>query len=139
MPIQIPIKGHRMDQNNHLSLLSTRLSKKVFFKLLNGITHGAIKVNDVNSSYVFGNEKERDDSIAAITINTPKAYKAMLMGGSVGAGASYIDGDWDTDDLQKLIELIIKNDSLFNNIESPIARLFSFIRTIVPHQHSTFG
>ncbi|HHS8254754.1 TPA: hypothetical protein ACTTVN_003529 [Legionella anisa] len=119
-----------MDQNNHLSTLSITLSKKVFFKLLNGITYGAIKVNDASSSYVFGNEKEKDDSIASITINNPKAYKAILMGGSVGAGSSYIDGDWDTDNLQKLIELIIKNDSLFNNIESPIARLFSLMRTI---------
>ncbi|HHT0605613.1 TPA: class I SAM-dependent methyltransferase [Legionella anisa] len=119
-----------MDLNNNSSTLGTRLSKKVFFKLLNGITHGAIKVNNVHGSHVFGNEKEKNDSIATININNPKTYKAILMGGSVGAGASYIDGDWDTDDLQKLIELIIKNDSLFNNIESPFARLVSLIRTI---------
>ncbi|WP_454784673.1 class I SAM-dependent methyltransferase [Legionella sp. WA2024007413] len=121
-----------MDQNKYLSTQSkvTRLSKKVFFKLLNSISYGAIKVNDANGSYVFGNQKEKEDSIATITINHPKAYKSILMGGSVGAGASYIDGVWDADNLQKLIAIIIKNDSLFNNIESPIARLFSFIRTI---------
>lgn len=130
MLIQAQIKGRLMDKNNHQSTQSARLSKKVFFKLLNGITHGTIKVNDVNGSYVFGNENEKNDSIASITINNPKAYKAILVGGSVGAGASYIAGDWDTDDLQKLIEIIIKNDSLFNNIESPIARLFNLIRTI---------
>ncbi len=130
MRIQAPIKGHQMGQNNHLSTLSIKLSKKIFFKLLNSITYGTIIVNDANGSYVFGNLEEKNDSIATITINNPKAYKAILMGGSVGAGASYIDGDWDTNDLQKLIELIIKNDSLFNNIESPIARFFSLIRTI---------
>lgn len=130
MHIHALIKGPRMDQNNHLATLSTRLSKNVFFKLLNAITEGAIKVKDTHGSYVFGNEKEKNDSIATITIKNPKAYKSILIGGSVGAGASYIDGDWDTDDLQKLIELIIKNDSLFNNIESPIARLFSLMRTI---------
>ncbi|KTD40534.1 SAM-dependent methyltransferase [Legionella parisiensis] len=119
-----------MGQNNHLSTLSTGLSKKLFFKLLNGITYGSIKVNDVNGSFVFGNEKDKNDSIATININNPKAYKSILMGGSIGAGASYINGDWDTDDLKKLIELIIKNDFLFNNIESPISRLFSLIRTI---------
>lgn len=124
MHIQALIKGHRMDKNNHLATQGSRLSKKIFFTLLNGITHGSIKVHDVNGSYVFGNEKEKNDSIANITINHPKAYKSILMEGSVGAGASYIDGYWDTDDLQKLIAMIIKNDALFNQIESPIARFF---------------
>ena len=130
MHIRALTKGHRMDKNNHLATQGSGLSKKIFFKLLNGITHGSIQVHDVNGSYVFGNEKEKNDSIANITINHPKAYKSILMEGSVGAGASYIDGYWDTDDLQKLITMIIKNDALFNQIESPIARFFSFMRTI---------
>lgn len=130
MRIQELIKGHPMIQNNNISTFSTIIFKKIFFKLLKNIAHGAIKVNDKNDSYVFGNQKDKNNSTVSITINNPKAYKAIIMEGSVGAGASYIDGDWDTDDLQKLIELIIKNDSLFKNIESPISRLFSFIRTI---------
>lgn len=130
MHIQAQIKGHKMDQNNYLSSVSERFCKKVFFNLLNGITHGSIQVTDQESSYSFGQEQEKNDLIAAININNSSAYRAILMGGSIGAGKSYIDGDWDTDDLQKLITLFIKNDSLFNNIESPIARLSSLIRTI---------
>ncbi len=120
-----------MNKNNpHSSPMSARLSKKIFFKLLNGITHGVIKLDDNEGHYVFGHQKEKDDLIATITIKHPSAYRTILLGGSVGAGKSYIDGEWDTDNLQRLIELIIKNDSLFNNIESPIARLFSLMRTI---------
>jgi len=52
------------------------------------------------------------------------------MGGSVGAGTSYIEGHWHTDDLQKLITIFIKNESLFNRIEGPIARFRGFMRTI---------
>jgi len=130
MHIQDLEKGNTMIQNNQSSSLSTKIAKNIFLKLLNSIAYGIIKVTDMNGSYVFGNTKDKSDANVSITINNPKAYKAILMEGSVGAGASYIDGDWDTDNLQKLIEIIIKNDSIFNNIESPISRLFSFIRTI---------
>jgi cyclopropane-fatty-acyl-phospholipid synthase len=119
-----------MDQNNYLSTLSVKFSKKIFFELLKGITHGAIEVKDHEGRYVFGHEQEKNDLMATLTINHPSAYRAILLGGSVGAGKSYIDGDWDTDNLQKLITLFIKNDSLFNNIESPIARVFSLMRTL---------
>ncbi|MCW8471572.1 cyclopropane-fatty-acyl-phospholipid synthase family protein [Fluoribacter gormanii] len=130
MPTHDQIKGHSMNQNNYLSTLSVRFCKKIFFKLLNGITHGAVEVNDHESRYVFGHEQEKNDLTPTININNPNAYRAILLGGSVGAGKSYIDGNWDTNDLQKLITLFIKNDSLFNNIESPIARFFNLMRTI---------
>ncbi|WP_133137616.1 SAM-dependent methyltransferase [Legionella rowbothamii] len=119
-----------MTQNNYLSALNARLCKKIFLRLLNGITHGRIEVNDYEGSYIFGQEHKEDALTATIVINNPNAYRTILLEGSVGAGKSYIDGDWDTGDLQKLITLFIKNDSLFNNIESPIARFFSLMRTV---------
>lgn len=130
MRIQAQIKGQKMDQNNFLSTLSVRFCKKIVFKLLNNITHGTIEVNDHESSHAFGHEDEKSDLIATLSINNPNAYRAILLGGSVGAGKSYIDGDWDTDCLQKLITVFIKNDALFNKIETPIARLSSLMRTI---------
>ncbi|KTD32932.1 cyclopropane-fatty-acyl-phospholipid synthase [Legionella nautarum] len=130
MLIQTKTKGYRMDQNNYLSSLGVKFYKKIFFNLLNSISHGTIKVYDHGSSYVFGHEQEKNDLIVTITINNPGTYRAIVLGGSVGAGKSYIDGDWDTDNLQNLITIFIKNDSIFENIESPIARFFSLIRTI---------
>ena len=119
-----------MDESNDLYSLSARFCKKIFLNLLDDITYGFIEIQDHESSYAFGREDEKNDLFASITINNPSAYKAIVLGGSVGAGKSYIDGDWDSDDLQKLITLFIKNESVFNNIESPIARFLGFIRTI---------
>lgn len=130
MRIQDRIKGNRMDLNNYLSTLSVGFYKKIFLKLLNDITHGRIEVYDHGRSYAFGHEQGKNDLIATITINDPRAYRAILLGGSIGAGKSYINGYWDTDNLQKLIEIFLRNDSLFNNLESPVARLFSLMRRI---------
>jgi len=105
------------------------LSKKIVLNLFKKIQQGTIHVNDAEASYVFGDTGSTNGQRATITINHPQAYKKILLEGSLGAGKSYIDGDWHSDDLKQLIELFIANDSLFNNMEGPAARFFSWVRT----------
>lgn len=117
-----------MVENNELNVKRRDgLSKKIILNLLKRIQKGTIHLKDGDENYVFG---EVNGQKATINIIHPRAYKKILLEGSVGAGKSYIDGDWNTDDLQKLIELFIKNDALFNNIESPFARFLSLMRKI---------
>lgn len=106
------------------------LSKKIILNVLKKIQQGTIQLNDGDENYVFRDINGFDQPSATLDIIHPRAYKKILLKGSVGAGKSYIDGDWNTDNLQKLIELFIKNDALFNNIESPLAHFLSWIRTI---------
>ena len=106
------------------------LSKKIILNVLKKIQQGTIQLNDGDEHYVFRDMNELERPSASLNIIHPRAYKKILLEGSVGAGKSYIDGDWNTDNLQKLIELFIKNDALFNNIESPLARFLSWTRTI---------
>ncbi|MBA2648156.1 MAG: class I SAM-dependent methyltransferase [Legionella sp.] len=105
-------------------------SKKIILKFLKRIQYGSILVNDGDKDYVFGDFNNTEGTRVTFTIKHPRAYKKILLDGSLGAGKSYIDGDWETDNLQKLIELFIKNKVLFDKLESPIARCLSFIRTI---------
>ena len=106
------------------------LSKKIILDILKKIQKGTIQVNDGDERYVFGDINEVNGQNATINIIHPRAYKKILLEGSLGAGKSYIDGDWNTDDLQTLIKLFIKNDALFNDIESSLARFLSCMRTI---------
>lgn len=106
------------------------LSKKIILKALTKIKQGTIQVNDRAAHYIFGETNKIIGKKSTINIIHPKAYKKILLEGSVGAGKSYIDGDWNTDDLQKLIGLFIENNSLLSNIESPFAHFLSWIRTI---------
>lgn len=120
-----------MVENNNARVKGSEvLSKKIILNVLKKIQQGTIQVNDGDDSYVFRDINGFDGPSATLNIIHPRAYKKILLEGSVGAGKSYIDGDWNTDDLQKLIELFIKNDALFNNIESPLALFLSWIRTV---------
>lgn len=120
-----------MEKNNELKIKRREaLSKKIILNILKRIQKETIHVKDGDENYVFGDINGANGQNATINIIHPRAYRKILLEGSVGAGKSYIDGDWNTDDLQKLIELFIKNDALFNNIESPFARFLSWMRTI---------
>lgn len=46
---------------------------------------------------------------AAITLNRWRALRRFFGGGTVGFGESFMDGDWDTPDLPKIIELAARN------------------------------
>jgi cyclopropane-fatty-acyl-phospholipid synthase len=119
-----------MIENHTRVKRSEALSKKIILNVLKKIQQGTIELNDGDESYVFQDRNVLDQQSATLDIIHPRAYKKILLEGSVGAGKSYIDGDWNTNNLQHLIELFIKNDALFNNIESPMARLLSWMRTI---------
>lgn len=120
-----------MVENNEFKVKRREsLSKRIILDLLKKIQRGTIQLNDGGVCDLFGDKHGVNEQHATINIIHPRAYKKILLGGSVGAGKSYIDGDWDTDDLQQLIELFIENDALFNMIESPFARVLSFMRTI---------
>lgn len=106
---------------------STRLSKKIILKLLEKIEHGKIVINDRDETFTFTGRMESPDDVVIINIRRPSAYSKIVFGGSVGAGKSFIDGDWDTNILPKLIEIFIKNPNLFNTIESPLSRVVNFI------------
>src|SRR5690606_22470843 len=50
-------------------------------------------------------------------------YRAVARNGSVGAGESYMDGQWRCDNLVGLIQLLLRNRDLLDGMESGVARL----------------
>ncbi len=102
-------------------------SKSIIFKLLRKLKKGKIIINDSGQTMTFSGLVENPNDVAIINIQRPSAYRKILFGGSIGAGKSFIDGDWDTDNLVKVIDIFIKNRELFESIDSPISRSIYFI------------
>ncbi len=51
------------------------------------------------------------------------AYRAIAVGGSVGAAESYMEGAWQCDDLVSLVRLLVRNRELLDGMERGLARL----------------
>ena len=50
---------------------------------------------------------------AALKLNTIRAIRRLVTGGSLGFGEAYLDGDWDSPNLAQLLELFVINDSVY--------------------------
>ena len=60
---------------------------------------------------------------ATVRVHAGAFYRAVAMNGSVGAGESFIDGDWDCDDLVALVRMLVRNRDLLDAMETGFARV----------------
>jgi cyclopropane-fatty-acyl-phospholipid synthase len=109
----------------------TSFAQKLFFKLLSKIQYGKITLIEGDNRFVFCGQQATPTQSVTITVKHVRVYKMILFGGSIGAGKSYIKGDWSTDDLTKLLEIFIHNTTLFSNIEGSFAKFIIFVRNLV--------
>jgi cyclopropane-fatty-acyl-phospholipid synthase len=65
----------------------------------------AIEVTEGGETFRVG----RGEPMARVTVHDARAYGALLRSASVGLGASYVAGWWDTDDLTALIRALARD------------------------------
>lgn len=87
---------------------------RFILQMLHKIQHGALVIEcpDQNS-YLFGDASEP----VTLTFKNWEPCRAALKSGDIGFAESYINGDWETDNLAGLLELFIHNR---NAIETAI-------------------
>lgn len=97
-------------------------SRKLLFKKLNLLEEGRLEVTDPEGNQVFfGN---RNGPQASVHIHQSRAFSRIVLGGSIGTGESYVDGDWDTRDLVSLVRLFVRNRTVLNSLDSGLGALF---------------
>ena len=84
------------------------LSDQFVFWNLKKIKHGYLELTDYRGKkYSFG--KKDSELKAQLNINDPRFTQKLLRKGSSGLGESYINSEFETNDLPSLIELSAKN------------------------------
>ena len=85
-----------------------KISEDFVLKKLKTINSGKLILQNYNGeTYIFGNP---DDALEVkIKIHNPKFYFNIIKGGSNALAESYIKNDFETPNLQSLIELTAKN------------------------------
>ncbi|MBQ4810654.1 class I SAM-dependent methyltransferase [Pseudoalteromonas luteoviolacea] len=100
---------------------TSKACKKLVMAALNQITWGHIKLIDGSQEHHFG-VQSRDKSVT-INVLSQQMYSKFALGGSVGAGESYILGYWECSDLTKLIEIFVVNQDVLDKFEKKFALL----------------
>jgi len=106
--------------------LPTRLARKAVHAQLSRLTQGRLRLHDDGQTSVFGGGRGGID--ASITVLDPAFYADVALGGSVGAGESYVQGRWRSDDLVGVMRLMLQNGDALGGMERGLARLSAPLR-----------
>ena len=106
------------------------ISNKIVFSALKHIKHGKINlINYDQKKYTFG--YENDSLNVNVKMNRPGLMKNIIKNGSVGLAESYIRGDFETNNLQDLIEIAAKNINIVHKFSGIFdLKLFNLIKNI---------
>ncbi|MEQ9002780.1 MAG: cyclopropane-fatty-acyl-phospholipid synthase family protein [Pseudomonadales bacterium] len=72
---------------------------------LSCLEHGALRIRQHGQEAVLG----QGAPVVTVTVHRDRFYRRLALGGTVGAGEAYMDGDWDCDDLVALVQLLAAN------------------------------
>ncbi|MFO7811909.1 MAG: cyclopropane-fatty-acyl-phospholipid synthase family protein [Pelovirga sp.] len=89
-------------------------SRSLLHRLLQHLHYGRITLIEGDQQFTFGQDA---DFHARIHVNDPAFYPKVVFGGSIGAGESYVDGDWDADCLTTLMRIVARNSQLLDRLE----------------------
>ena len=89
-------------------------SRSLLYRLLQHLHYGQITLIEGDQQRTFGHDA---DFHAQIRVNNPAFYHKAVLGGSIGAGESYVAGDWDADCLTTLVRIVARNSKLLDRLE----------------------
>ena len=99
----------------------SKLYEKAVIGQLGRIQKGCIHLHTAGEVYELG-DPSADLSIS-LTVYDRRFFEAVVQGGSVGAAESYMQGDWHCSDLTALVRILVRNQSLTDELEQGFARI----------------
>lgn len=96
------------------------LVRKQVLAKLGKLRHGHLQLREAGEFRAYGDPAM--PGFGTLTIMDGRFFGKLAFGGSVGAAESYMDGDWQSDDLVGLMRLLIRNRNLLDAMEGGGAR-----------------
>jgi cyclopropane-fatty-acyl-phospholipid synthase len=91
----------------------SRIAKNILMRMAPMVENGRIVLIERDGhTYVFGNESN-DFPDVTLYVSDAAFYSSFIYGGDIGAVESYMRKEWDCDDLYRLLRIISRNSSLY--------------------------
>lgn len=97
------------------SELPARIARSLVMSRLEQISFGKLTVIEDGVSQVFG--RGGAGPHATVQMHHPNAWTAIALGGSLGAGETYMDGLWSTDDLVATVRILLRTSTRLSNLD----------------------
>ncbi|HTT39365.1 MAG TPA: cyclopropane-fatty-acyl-phospholipid synthase family protein [Burkholderiales bacterium] len=92
------------------------------------IEHGSVSLVDKGRRETFGRSTDRCPLQATVHVRDRRFYSEVAFGGSVGAGESFVAGDWQVDDLTALVRILLVNGGVLDGLDGGWSRLADLAR-----------
>ncbi len=97
--------------------IETFCRSQLLAKLAN-IREGYLEIVEPGGGVVrFGDANAAPELRARITIHHAQVYSRIALGGSIGVGEAFTDGDWDTANLVAVTRLFVRNREVLNGLD----------------------
>ncbi len=93
------------------------ISKKIVFSCFKKVQGGQFIFSlPDGSNHIFGQLAHDHDTPIQIKINDLKAFSLAISSGDIGVAEGFFKNFWQTDDLEKLLRLVLQNRSFFTQL-----------------------
>ncbi|MCV6637707.1 cyclopropane-fatty-acyl-phospholipid synthase family protein [Candidatus Albibeggiatoa sp. nov. NOAA] len=98
----------------------------LFLKKLQALQGGTLVLTEGNQTLHLGQGEPK----ISIAVNNPEVWTRLVLGGRNAAGETYVDGDWDCDDLLGFMRLLLSNRPTYNRVGRGFGLLSTPIRAL---------
>jgi len=114
------------------SQMLDKVCKTILFSKFKQLKHGHLmiidKTQDNPVTIEFGEANAHLKS--EIIVYRTSFFSRTLLGGSIGNGESYVDGDWDVQNLTNLVRIFVLNRELLQSIDGGIGSLLQPVQKV---------
>ncbi len=98
-------------------------------KRLDRLRDGRLEIVEGGQSRLLGGHDNAGDlPVARFEVLDNACWRAIALGGSVGAGGSFMAGQWRSPDLAGLLRLLLRERDVLEGLEGPLSRLPGLLR-----------
>lgn len=105
-------------------------SRTLLLRMLKQLRGAGLTLQEFDNEPMFFGD-ETAPLQGQIEVQDLRVYRRVLLGGSIAAGESYIDGDWTTPNLTVVLQLLAENVALVDKIEARFSWLTSPVNSVV--------
>jgi len=100
-----------------------RIARKGIHAALGKLERGEITLVEGDREHVFGDPARGEGLRVRVQVLNPACYRAMALGGSIGAGEAYMRGDFTCSDLTALVRIFLMNREVLDGMDAGWTRL----------------
>lgn len=108
--------------------LIDRVARRLVNAHLAGLGRGTIRLQECGGTTEFGAAADLE---ATLVVRRPRFFRRAVLGGTLSVAESYLDGDWDCDDLTSLFRIFIRNRAAADRFDRGPARIAGLLHRVV--------